>query len=72
VSATPLRCMCGDTECPSCGSAQGTYPPPELEGWCARCRDHATLERDPDDSDAEWLTPCCGAKLMPTDVEEDR
>ena len=23
------RCMCGDTQCPSCGSAQGTYEP----GW---------------------------------------
>jgi hypothetical protein len=21
------RCMCGDTDCPSCGSAQGTYRP---------------------------------------------
>lgn len=22
-------CMCGDTECPSCGVAQGTYDPDE-------------------------------------------
>ena len=23
------RCMCGDTECPSCGAAQGTYQGPD-------------------------------------------
>ena len=22
-----MRCECGDTECPSCGTAQGTYRP---------------------------------------------
>ena len=27
--ATPTRCDCGDTECPWCGSAQGTYQAPE-------------------------------------------
>lgn len=25
------RCMCGDTECPSCGSAQGTYVEPWVD-----------------------------------------
>jgi hypothetical protein len=24
-----LRCMCGDSQCPSCGSAQGTLEPEE-------------------------------------------
>lgn len=27
--ATPTRCDCGDTECPWCGTAQGTYQAPE-------------------------------------------
>jgi hypothetical protein len=25
-----MPCMCGDTECPSCGTAQGTYRPPVI------------------------------------------
>lgn len=25
MSKTPLQCFCGDPECPSCGTAQGTY-----------------------------------------------
>lgn len=24
-NGTPVRCMCGDTECPSCGAAQGEF-----------------------------------------------
>lgn len=31
-----LRCMCGDTACPSCGTAQGTLI--RLPGWKGRLR----------------------------------
>lgn len=31
------QCMCGDTECPSCGRAQGTYTGDmKMEGLCIR------------------------------------
>lgn len=30
MSQTPIRCDCGDSECPSCGTAQGTRLPWEL------------------------------------------
>lgn len=36
-------CMCGDTNCPSCGSAQGTWPPPvcAIDGKSAEdCMEH--------------------------------
>jgi hypothetical protein len=29
------RCDCGDTECPSCGSAQGTWSPNDIGGYGA-------------------------------------
>jgi hypothetical protein len=29
MSMRDLRCMCGDSQCPSCGSAQGTLEPEE-------------------------------------------
>jgi len=36
------RCTCGDPECPSCGTAQGTYPGRDLTGnqhFCFYCHD---------------------------------
>lgn len=45
-------CMCGDTECPSCGSAQGTYSPPpkrtkaDLVAMRALARDLALVVLD--------------------------
>ncbi len=29
-----MPCLCGDTECPSCGTAQGTLEPEDREGLC--------------------------------------
>jgi len=31
------RCDCGDTECPSCGGAQGTYECPDIGGPPDHC-----------------------------------
>lgn len=28
-----MPCMCGDSQCPSCGEAQGTLEPPEYRGF---------------------------------------
>jgi hypothetical protein len=67
------RCTCGDTSCPSCGTAQGTYVAkaeiPEItedryheacngyEGWCDVCGD---FTRDCTEGDAEkYECPLC-------------
>ena len=31
------RCMCGDTECPSCGGSQGTYYGPDPGACPTHC-----------------------------------
>lgn len=40
-----MACMCGDPQCPSCGTAQGTYDPGPASGRCSRCKENTVLER---------------------------
>lgn len=43
------RCDCGDTECPSCGSAQGTYFPPDTgtpPDTCEICGEARSIDED--------------------------
>lgn len=39
-----MPCMCGDTQCPSCGRAQGTYEEPD-EAVCDECG-HPVVRHD--------------------------
>ncbi len=51
-------CLCGDTECPSCGPAQGTRAPE-----CDICGDRSDdVITDPSNGDAAVCARCRGAE----------
>lgn len=53
------RCDCGDTECPSCGAAQGTYSPPDIGDPPELC-EACGLPRDPEeDGGTLYLCASC-------------
>lgn len=37
-----MTCLCGDTECPSCGPAQGNWKCPICRRWATAGCDHVT------------------------------
>ena len=61
-----MACFCGDTACPSCGTAQGTYTPPRrvrCDGCGKMRRDVQSVGRDAHvDPDAPDLCFLCRAE----------
>jgi ssDNA-binding Zn-finger/Zn-ribbon topoisomerase 1 len=65
-------CMCGATDCPSCGTAQG-YEVVKINGmwvnpeYCARCNDaYVAEEGDLCDDCRDYVCPKCNS--MNTDI----
>jgi len=63
-----MACMCGDSQCPSCGLAQGTLETKcylcgatdhDFCGFCSICREHAVFVTEPGEDTP--LSECCGA-----------
>jgi len=49
-------CMCGDTQCPSCGPAQGNYRCPACHTWAddgCECSDEAIEAADKAQAEAD-------------------
>lgn len=60
------RCMCGAPDCPSCGSAQGTYL-----GWCPRCRKRYRCAGSYiSDIDETWCDECTEQGLSDGTIRE--
>ena len=57
-----MTCMCGDTECPSCGLAQGTLDERAVEVPCPACLDGNRWTRE---GPAGRCKVCNGTGILP-------
>jgi len=57
------RCDCGDTECPSCGAAQGTYSPPDTGDLPTHCEGCGIKRTADEEGGTIYLCAKCVAEI---------